>query len=344
MLKSKQNKNYHSVKGSGSRNYTILLLYILIALSIIAYALQNNIIIGVIAFVLIIVTLAMEFKASVKEEGIRKSIYDIGIALVAVFVFWLLLSIILDTSSPIDVVASCSMLPSLQRGDIVALHGISNISSFLSLNNVPVINVSPSMMNKTVANMDSEFLAFYAYNPNNASEISDIIGNGNFPVALYNTKCLSTFASVGSENEFYRCRINGNQGYNLIKYNYSIGNVNNAGIVERIVETRSITIGNHTIFENYSNPIIVYRTIANDTFSGDIIHRLYAAIKSGNNYYFLTKGDNNPGLDIEFGNYPVVSKDVVGYVVGTLPMIGYLKLIISGQLSAVTGCNSTIIR
>lgn len=57
----------------------------------------------------------------------------------------------------------------------------------------------------------------------------------------------------------------------------------------------------------------------------------------------LTKGDNNPGLDIQYGNYPPNMSQVQGKVVGVIPYLGYLKLIISGNLVVPQGCNSTVI-
>ena len=77
---------------------------------------------------------------------------------------------------------------------------------------------------------------------------------------------------------------------------------------------------------------------------GDIIHRVVAALNVNGSYYILTKGDNNPGLDMEFGNYPINQSSVIGYDIATVPLIGYLKLIVSGQLGAVAGCNQTMLR
>jgi hypothetical protein len=96
--------------------------------------------------------------------------------------------------------------------------------------------------------------------------------------------------------------------------------------------------------ENYSNPVVVYKTIQNDSFGGSIIHRLVAAIDVNGTYYFLTKGDNNPALDIEFGNYPAAQSDIVGYKIADVPVLGYVKLLISGQLVTPAGCNQTILR
>ncbi|MCL5413135.1 MAG: S26 family signal peptidase [Candidatus Marsarchaeota archaeon] len=320
----------------------INVLYLLILLSIISYAIWNSVILGLVAFVLIIVTLIAEFRHGVKEQGFRKTIYEIITVFAVVILLFVAAGLILGTWSPVDVVASCSMLPSLHRGDMVFLHGISNMSYFLRQYHIPVVNVSPSAMNYTLANMGSESLAFFAYNPTNRSNIVEMTGSNTFSVGLYNTNCLDSYGYFGRQSSYYTCLVRNQTG--LIRYNYSIGRVNISGTTLKIIQTSLITINNTTISENFSNPIIVYRTTRNDTFSGDIIHRVVAAINAGGRYYLLTRGDNNGGLDIQFGNYPVAQDAVVGYVIGIVPAVGYLKLIISGQLSQPAGCNSTILR
>ncbi len=321
----------------------MLALYLLLVLSVVGYAVTSIVLIGAVAFVVLIITLASEFKFSVKEEGMRRSMYDIMTAIVAVVVIWIILIILLGTSSPVNVVASCSMLPTLHRGDLVILRGIPNMTSFLKSHDISTVNVSPQEMNYTISNMNSEFLAFFAYNPSNTSKIGEIVNIPDPRVQLYNTKCIDTYTVSGQPQDISKCAVQ-SQGNNLIRYNYSIESVDVAGITQYIPQTNRITIGNTTINENYSNPIVVYQTTTNDSFSGDIVHRVFAAIRAGSNYYLLTKGDNNGGLDIQFLNYPVKSGAVLGYVVADLPIVGYLRLIISGQLSTPAGCNSTISR
>lgn len=324
----------------------IWLMYILLALLLITYALLQIPLIGFFALILIILILFFEFRTSVKTEGVKKSIYDIAIALGAILVLWVILILVLHTTAPVDVVASCSMLPNLQRGDLVLIHGITNMSQFLSSEHVPVVTVSQSVMNATLANMNSEWLSYYAYNPHDKSQISSS-PVPNFSIGLYNNQCVYTDEFIGNEDEFSECFVNASaQNQNLIKYNYSIEELSGpGGVTTNIIQTSVISINNTVIVENYSNPIVVYSTTSNDYFpKEDIIHRVFAAIHAGNNYYILTKGDNNPGLDIQSANYPANQSAIVGYVIGRVPDLGYLKLIISGQLSSPAGCNQTIIR
>ncbi len=340
----RQPKSEKLAKDHKQDHLKLNILYLFLALSVVGYILLSNPIIGAIAFVLLIFTIIEEFRQSVNDEGLRKSLYDVIAAIVIIVVIWMLLVIILGTSSPINVVASCSMLPTLHRGDLIILHGISNMTAFLESNKIPTVSISQLQMSALQSNMNYEFLAFFAYNSSNPSQISEIFGQPNLPIALYNTRCIDTFESSGQYSRIKECMVK-SQGANLIQYNYSIVNVSIAGGASAYsAQTNRISIANTTITENYSNPIIVYRTTSNDSFTGDIIHRLVAAIKVGNQYYLLTKGDNNPGLDIQFINYPIAQSAVAGSVVYDIPAIGYLRLIVSGMFATPQGCNSTILR
>jgi signal peptidase len=65
-----------------------------------------------------------------------------------------------------------------------------------------------------------------------------------------------------------------------------------------------------------------------------IIHRVVDIVSMNNTYYYVTKGDNNPGPDVwHFGNKPGIPFDrVVGKVVGIndfvlkIPYIGEITL------------------
>ena len=322
----------------------IYAMYALLAVFVVAYIATGSILAGAAAFVTLAATLVLEVKSSISEEGAMRTVLEIGGAILIVVAVFVVLSLVLQAPfPPVSAVASCSMLPTLHRGDLVVLHGIPNMTEFLESHNVPIVNVSPQRMNSTLASMNSEFLAYFAYDPSNTSRISDTAVPGA-PIALYNTRCLDTYSELGEYWRYGSCFAGSDQGNNLVQYSYSLGNVSYGSTVQSIVLTQSITINGTRIAENYSNPIIVYRTTPNDSFSGDIVHRLVAAIRAGNSYYLLTKGDNNQGLDMQFSNYPATQSQVLGYVMADVPVIGYLKLIVSGQLATPSGCNSTILR
>lgn len=328
-------------------------LYILLIVLIIGYSLQNNPIIGAAAFVvvvIIIVLIAKEAKEEISEKGKKEGIKDIAMAIGAAVGFWIILVIVLQTTSPINAVASCSMLPVLQKGDMVVLHGISNLSQFAATNHVPVVKISAQDLASMQSGAQNEFLAYYAFLNGNRSKITNILPAGSnytYSVALYDTQCIARLQFQGQQQELNKCYIGENPQNNIIKYNYTMGRVQISTQygpqTYRIIDTSQVSIANTTINENYSNPIIVYQTNSNDTFSGAIIHRLVAVLNVNGAYYTLTKGDNNPGLDMQFGNYPARQGDVIGSVLYDVPLVGYFKLIISGQIGTTPGCNQVIV-
>ena len=336
-LKARHAKEKSSLQ---KRSDFIVALYILFFLCVVAYAFYNNSFIGLAALLSIIAIIIMETKASVESEGVFGSVKEILVALIGALAIWVALILFLGTQSPINAVASCSMLPTLQRGDLVVLHGISNFSLFASENRIPTVNLTPSQFAQLEGNINGEFVSFYAYSRSNKSDITDLLSNGEtgYGIGLYNNNCISSFTYLGEMNKVYECYVP-NQNSSIIKYHFGIENVTYAGANLLEVSTSSISILNTTITPNYTRPIVVYKTSSQDTFSGDIIHRVYAIISSRGNYYFLTKGDNNQALDIQFGNYPSQSSSILGYVVMDVPVVGYVKLLLSGQLAPVAGCN-----
>ena len=86
----------------------VYVLYAIVLALIVLYVFYNNIIIGALAFLAIIITVLYEFKSSIKSEGFRKTVIDLAVALVlVVLIIWVLPSFVLQSSSPTDVVASC---------------------------------------------------------------------------------------------------------------------------------------------------------------------------------------------------------------------------------------------
>ena len=91
---------------------------------------------------------------------------------------------------------------------------------------------------------------------------------------------------------------------------------------------------NTSYYENYSNDVIVYvpkQYNSNTSILGmDIIHRVFAKIKVGDEYFFLTKGDNNQVFDSYW--FEIVPEQAVkGKVALRLPFIGYFKLFITSS-------------
>ncbi len=346
--KKEQEQKKEQEKKQKNTDLFIYSLYALIVIFIVLYIITQNSLIGFGAFVLIVITLFFEFKSSITTDGTKKTLRDLAIAVVVVIiVFWVFPTIFLQSSSPINVVASCSMLPTVQRGDLVFVHGVSNMSQFLKQNNIPVINVSNKEFNQITQNISQQFIEPLPYVPNKPY---DIIFSGyysktsNYSIGLYNIACIENYLSKGLRGLIGSCLINSSTS-NPFKYKYSVGNLSYLNKTYDEAYISGFTLNNITVYENYSNPIIVYKTVPGDSFTdSQIIHRVFAAIHVNNTYYILTKGDNNPILDMQDMNYPVNQNDVIGYVVFKVPYIGYPSLILKGQFGQVPGCNQTLTR
>ncbi len=96
----------------------------LLALSLAGYALTQNAFFAVGVFVFLIALFAADFtRAKVERKGWRQTVYEIITAFGLAVAVWLALSFVLQTSTPLNVVTSCSMLPALERGDLIILQG-----------------------------------------------------------------------------------------------------------------------------------------------------------------------------------------------------------------------------
>jgi len=328
--KAQEKKNKSNVK--------VWPVYLLIVIALVLYVTLQRIRIlaialGVIIFFLIIIAIVLEVIGGSNEIGYKKSIAEILIAVLIVIAFWYGLKFFLATSSPIDVVPSCSMLPYLHRGDMIFLHGVSSISQIKA----PIVDVTSNQMAKILSSPDSESLSCIAYKTNSTGTyIRQTLAPG------YNVGLIEDADGV------YRLINRSEQESNPIQYSCGTREVRlSTGQILNEAYTTSITVNNVTIKGDRNNSVIVYSTKPGDLFynEGDsyIVHRAYAILNDSGNYYVLTKGDNNPGLDIQYGNYPPNMTDIIGKVVGVVPYLGYLKLIISGNLVVPQGCNSTVI-
>ncbi|MGI0100749.1 MAG: hypothetical protein ACREBH_03490 [Candidatus Micrarchaeaceae archaeon] len=323
-------------KGSKKGAINTLPLYIaLLILFILFIYFQGSsvsVVFGIALFLLIIIVLVIEITSGIKEEGVTKNVIEIGAAVLIVLIFWFSLKAVLHTNYPLDVVPSCSMLPQLKRGDMIVLHGVQGISQIKA----PVININYQAYSRLEGGIQNEFLSCVAYrNYGNGVEISQIIYPG-YSVGIY-----SSVEDNIVPNTY--------QQGNLIQYTCGSKEIKfQNGTTESEAYTTSVTINGTTIYGDTNNSVLVYQTIPKDYFYklGDsyIVHRAYAVLNVSGNYIVLTKGDNNPGLDLQYGNYLANLSSVQGKVIGTVPYIGYLKLALSNSFVEPAGCNSTVIQ
>lgn len=101
----------------------VLATFMVLALA--GYVLFQHWFFGLTVFVLIIALFATDLFYSGKGKRIswKQSFTELVVALAAAGAAWLALCFVLNTSSPLNVVTSCSMVPVLERGDFIILQG-----------------------------------------------------------------------------------------------------------------------------------------------------------------------------------------------------------------------------
>ena len=115
MSGNRRQRNFLSIPASLSH-----ILLALLALCIGAYVLTQNVLFAFASFALIIALFFSDFSL---KQGLRQNFLELAYAIGFAVAAWFLLGFVLHTDSPINVVTSCSMLPNLQRGDLVFIRG-----------------------------------------------------------------------------------------------------------------------------------------------------------------------------------------------------------------------------
>ena len=89
-----------------------------------AYIASHVILFGILSLIILVVLFLKDILPSSNDtKGIKDSVSDLVVALAVALGAWFLLGFLLNTSTPINVVTSCSMLPILDRGDLIILQG-----------------------------------------------------------------------------------------------------------------------------------------------------------------------------------------------------------------------------
>lgn len=114
------------------------ILAALVALFVIVFYVTRNPLfagLGFVAIILLFVNDALPSKWD--AAGVKRAAIELAVALAIALAFWFALQFALGSPSPIDVVTSCSMLPNLERGDMILVRG--------GAINVPTVAVSGSI-------------------------------------------------------------------------------------------------------------------------------------------------------------------------------------------------------
>ena len=87
------------------------------------YVLTGNAIFAFGTFACLIYVIYQEFFN--QKNAVGEALTSLGFALVA----WIVISLVLNTTSPINIITSCSMLPNLERGDVIILQGVGSFQT-----------------------------------------------------------------------------------------------------------------------------------------------------------------------------------------------------------------------
>ncbi len=281
-----------------------------------------------------------ETAVGVKEAGWKNELKEIAIAIAIALVVWYGAGFLLGTSSPINAIVSCSMLPHLQRGDMVVLQGGSPAAPVLDISDA---QAEALFSNPTVHYPNGTLVvngSIYSYCTSLAYHAESICdGFKQTPQLYYETRGNFTFRYSNCQRTFD----NDPKQY-----------------VEPCVDS---VIYNGTEYgTNLKNDVIVYATKPGELYyyttgGGDIIHRDILTVKTPTRTIYLTKGDNNAIFDMQAfyydslvpqlqgtGNTPASQAQFKGKVIARIPYLGYPKLAITaiGNPSFLTdpqGCN-----
>ena len=292
-------------------------LYIATALVFLLYLATKSVIFALLTAVLVVLLFAIESWHSALKTGWKNELKEIAFAVLIAGAVWWGGGFILHTSAPLDAVVSCSMLPNLERGDMVVLQG--------GAANAPEVSVSAA-----------EFQSNEWQNEKVVCAYCERVGPGGVvrePCVARTKLTENGLIAVGEAN----------QSGNLVQYECgTCFKKHSNGIASDVPCAKAIIVKGQRIVPNYSNDVIVYTPLQGDIFRGETIHRVVTRMNVDGNYYYLTKGDNNEQLDVQYGNSPIAQDKVVGKVLLRLPYLGYLKLFLFGFLSTPAGCDSTL--
>ncbi|MEW6721685.1 MAG: hypothetical protein AB1324_00320 [Candidatus Micrarchaeota archaeon] len=281
------------------------------------------IIFGLLVVAEIALFVSMEVKEGAEKHGWKHEAMDTAIALGVALLIWFGASFVLNTSSPVSAVVSCSMLPNLYRGDFVLVQG------------APVKAYELEMTRAELESLTDE-KAFVSFGGKNVS-----IDGSLFPYCLQNRYSEACQAFVNSPGSVSEKKGAFTYSYQSCPVTFKNGSTASAPCL------KSVSFRGKEYLTNFSHDIIVYAPPEGDLYAsiGDIVHRTFFAIDVDGEKYYVTRGDNNPLLDMQvydYGtgltNHPVPQDSLRGKVVARIPLLGYFKLFLSGFFQEDSQC------
>jgi signal peptidase I len=284
------------------------------------------VLIAIVIVAEIFIFVGMEIKTGAREHGWKHEVVDTFIALFVAIAVWYGAAFLLDTASPVSGVVSCSMLPNLYRGDFILVQGATPVAYEIEM----TLEELDSLTDKSMVTYDGK--------------------NASMDGSIFSYCILSPSSDVCKTYEKNPEKILEKKG--VFTYRYELCSVtSNNGVNTTIPCLKSITHEGTEYLTNFSNDIIVYTPPPGFLYSsiGDIVHRAMFKINVDGKSYYLTRGDNNPILDLQVYDYgrgltnpPIAEEHVNGKVIGRIPILGYFKLFIAGYLHEDPQCRSQL--
>ncbi len=293
----------------------VLAIYAVAAVFAVLFILLRMDFLAIAGALMFIIGVVYESMVSAKEKGFKNEIKEIIIAIIVAVVLWNVSAFALNTSSPFNAVVSCSMLNALQRGDVIVLYGGEV--------NTNEINITEHDFETMINNREEHYVCGFckqgeSYEPCSINPATGMKAEGD--VLKYD--CGACIQKYFNEEKIVAC-------------------------------TKGVYINNEYFdATKKEGDIVVYRPKKADLFAsiGDIIHRSIVKINVNGEQYYLIKGDNNPMFDVQAfdaslskTNSLVNSSQLLGKSILTIPYIGYIKLVATGQFANPENCNTLMI-
>ena len=300
-------------------------LYAVLAVSFVLYLLTKSPLFALLVALSIAGEFIAETLSGVAKHGWFRELREIGIAVLIALVVWFGGGYVLQTHAPLNAVVSCSMLPSLDRGDMMVLQG--------ALPNAPEIQLSEEAWGAFNFS-GAGWCGLCKKQEDGSYELCQ--GTPVRPIEIVDSG--GSLLAYGTEVR-EEAPAQGNVGVECGWCEVALG----SGKTVKAPCATGLRLGSAVVHEDLSNDVVVYTAGKGDRMPGEIIHRVYARVNADGKYYFITKGDNNPQFDFQYGNAPVPEGRVTGKTILRIPYLGYVKLFLFGYLATPPGCDSRIL-
>lgn len=330
--------------------------YLLLLILFAFFLFTKSWLIGAFAGITMLFIVGWEFYYGSKTGGIKNELKETALAILLGLIVWFGSGFLLNTSTPINAIVSCSMLPAYERGDMVILQGAPANTIYAEYSGSKYdINSTASVQFGGQNYLFNGSIYSYCSQKTQAS-----CANYYADPQKYGQSGgqISLVCDAGTESickSFYSSPEKFVESHGPISFEY--GNCNKyypktqSTVVEACV-SKTYFNGNEIPFDSNAQ-LIVYQPKKSDVYSlvGDIVHRARVGINASDGTVYLTKGDNNPIYDFQFfsnaynaGNSPVETSQLKGKVIFRIPWLGNFKLFITPQVLIAsdqsTGCDS----